>query len=127
MTEIGSHDQYTYLQFDSVELIKASPRPGTSETFEELPHGKVVQSVRAVEDDALSRQSLRQVFHSLSFPGPRGPLGGTPQVQVEGPHEGSVAAVSEGGYNQSVGATHSQTKHTVTLAAHAHRGLIMHT
>lgn len=42
-----------YLQFNPVELIKAGPSTGLSQSFEELPHGFVIQSIGAVEHHTL--------------------------------------------------------------------------
>ena len=46
-----------HLQLDAVELIKAGPSTGLGQPFEELPHGLVVQAIRAVEYNTLQRRS----------------------------------------------------------------------
>ena len=45
-----------YLKLDTVELIKARPGARLCQTLEELAHGFVVETVRAVEDDALKQR-----------------------------------------------------------------------
>ena len=46
-------DDTEHLQLDTVELVEASPGPWRGEPLEELAHGQVIESVGAVEDDAL--------------------------------------------------------------------------
>jgi hypothetical protein len=51
-----------YFDVDSVELVKAAPSAGRSQTFEELSHHQVIHIVRAVEDNALLGKSLSEIL-----------------------------------------------------------------
>ena len=52
-----------------VKFVKAGPSSGLGQTFEELPHGVVVEPVRTVEDDALLPSGFGQVLAGLRLPG----------------------------------------------------------
>ena len=53
-------DHGQHLQLDAVELVEARPRARLRQTLEELAHRFVVETVRAVEHDALKRMVYRQ-------------------------------------------------------------------
>ena len=93
-------DHAEHLEVDPVELVEARPGPGARQPLEELPHGQVVQAVRAVEDDALHGDRLGQVLGGLRLARPRGPLRRPAQVQVQGAHQRPVAPVRERGDDQ---------------------------
>jgi predicted nuclease with RNAse H fold len=54
-------DEY-YLDVNAIELVETSPRAARSETLEEFSHGNEVETIRAIEDYALHRQGLGQIF-----------------------------------------------------------------
>ena len=49
-------DDGEHLELDAVELVEAGPAAARRQTLEELAHGDVVETVRAVEYDALHGQ-----------------------------------------------------------------------
>ena len=93
-------DDGEHLKLDSVELIEATPGPTRGESLEEFPHDHVVKTVRAVEDDTLSRQGFGQILDGLSLACTGGTLRGAAIVQVDGSAERSVASVSQSGDDQ---------------------------
>ena len=105
-------------QLNSVELIEAGPGPSTSQALKKLAHSQVIQSVRAVEDNTLHCQSLGQILHSFSLSCACRALRGSAQVQVEGTHQRTVAAVSQGRDHQPTH-THTHT-HTHTQPGRPH-------
>lgn len=60
------------LNVDSVELVEAAPGAALSETGEESSHHFVVETVGAVEDDALNSECFGEIFCGFSFTGARG-------------------------------------------------------
>ena len=72
-----------------------------------LAHSNVVQAVRAIEHHTLHSQSLGQVLGGLCLACASRSLRGPIQVEVEGSHQGSITAVSQGGDHQSVRGMHS--------------------
>ena len=90
-------------KLNPIELIEARPSPSTSQSLEELPHGQVVQSVRAVEHHALYSQRLGQVFHRLRLARTRRTFRRPIQVESERANQCTVATISERSYHQSSG------------------------
>ena len=90
-----------HLELDAVELVEARPRARRRQTFEKLPHRLIVQAVRAVEHDALNRDSLGEVLRGLRLTRTRGSRGCPPEVQVNGAHQGAVAPVRQRRDDQS--------------------------
>ena len=86
-------DHAQHLDGDAVELVEARPRAGAGEPFEELAHGSVVELVAAVEDDALLRQRLGQVFGGLSLASARGACWGAAKDHLQRAHDGEVALI----------------------------------
>ena len=72
-----------HLQIDPVELIEAGPGTARSESLEELAQRNVIQTVGAVEHDALLRNSLRKILGGFCFAGSSWTLGGSTQIQVQ--------------------------------------------
>ena len=60
-------DDGQHLNVDTVELVEARPGTAGRETLEELAHGQVVQTIGAVEHDALLRKRLGQVLDGLGL------------------------------------------------------------
>ena len=77
------YSRKTNLQIDSVELVETGPVAAGGEAFEELAESNVVETVGAVEDDALLGHCLRQVFGRLGLSRPRGTLRSPAQMQMQ--------------------------------------------
>jgi hypothetical protein len=60
-------DHRQHLDVNTVELVEARPRASLGQTREEAAHHLVVQTVRAVEHDALHRQRLCQILYRLGL------------------------------------------------------------
>lgn len=56
-----------HFKFDTVELIKTTPGTTACKTFEELTHGFVIETIRAVKHNTLSCKCLWEIFDCLSF------------------------------------------------------------
>lgn len=108
-TKRGSSKLFAHL--NTVELVKACPSPGLSQTFEELTHGLVVQAIRAVKHHTLqtnpwlvvlTKTQFKELFLCLKtgtclakafarslvvsvFPVPAGPSGAPPKVNFKAP------------------------------------------
>eukprot|EP00964_Phaeocystis_antarctica_P042671 scaffold24462_cov48-Phaeocystis_antarctica.AAC.3 len=81
----GEHllrDDGEHLDVDPVELVEAGPRPR-------------LEAVGTVEDDALLGEGLGEVLDALRLARARGAGGGAAQLDMQRPHKGHVAAVSE--------------------------------
>lgn len=61
-------NQRAHLDVDTVELVEARPRPLLREARKESPHDLVVEPVRAVEDDTVYGQGLRQILSRFRLP-----------------------------------------------------------
>ena len=81
------------LQINSVEFVKAGPGAARRESLEELAQGDVIESVGAIEHDALLGNGLRQIFGRLRFTCSRGAFGGTAEMQVQCAEERSGMGV----------------------------------
>lgn len=93
-----------------IELVKAGPRAGLGQPFEELPHGFVIQAVRAVEDHTLERRRGHQsgrwapcfLLHRSSWPlcllhSPSSPIFTSCPLPRQGPREGWEGPGGRGG------------------------------
>lgn len=69
--------------------------PGQS--LEELSHRHEVELIRAVEDDALDRESFGQILRRLRLPGAGRARRCSAELQVEGAGEGEIATVGQWG------------------------------
>ena len=58
-------DDRQHLNVDAVELVEAGPRAAHGQSLEKLAHHDVVHLRRAVEDDTLLGQRLRQILRRL--------------------------------------------------------------
>ena len=88
-------DDREHLEVDAVELVKARPGAAGRQTLEELGHRQVVETVRAVHHDALSRHRLAEVLGGLGLAGSGRPLGCAAEVELQRAHERAVAAIGE--------------------------------
>jgi hypothetical protein len=62
-------DDREHLQLNSVELVEATPGAAAGETLEELTHGLVVETVRAIEHDTLTGEGLGKILYCLRLAG----------------------------------------------------------
>ena len=85
----------SHLEINAVEFIKARPRAAARKPLEELAHCDVVQRVTAVEDDALPRERLGKVLCGFGLASASRALGRATERQMDGAHEGAVAAVRQ--------------------------------
>jgi hypothetical protein len=51
------------LEFDAIEFVEAGPSASRGQTLEEFTHGKIVQSITAVEHHTLYSHGLGQILH----------------------------------------------------------------
>lgn len=56
-----------HFKINSIELIETTPRTTWCQTLEEFLHCLVVETIGAVEYDALSRECLRKIFYGFCF------------------------------------------------------------
>ena len=90
---LGNDGQH--LDVDSVELVEAGPGASRGQSFEEFSDHDVVHLVRAVENDALFGQGLREILRGLGFPGSGRPCRRAAQIKLERAHEGHVAFIGQ--------------------------------
>jgi hypothetical protein len=64
-------------------------------------HGKIVQSITAVEDHALFRKCFCQILGRLCFPSACRSLGSTSKANVHGRGQRNVASVGQRRNNQA--------------------------
>ncbi len=64
--DLLSHDRQ-HLQLDAVEFVKARPRPGLRQTFEELSHGFEIKTVRTVEHNTLKTNAHVVTFNHFKM------------------------------------------------------------
>ena len=58
-----------HLEIDSVELIEARPGTARGKTLEELAQGNVIETIGAVEHNALLGDGFGQILGRLGFAG----------------------------------------------------------
>lgn len=112
MTSIKICNKSNSAHLNTIELIKAGPSSRLSQSFKELTHGLVVQTIRAVEHHTLEKhssfnvnikkktpnkmqisvllylfsQGFCQIFCGLSLASSCRTLRSSPQVQLQSPH-----------------------------------------
>jgi hypothetical protein len=90
---LGNHREH--FEFNSVELIEATPSSARGKTFKEFTHLLVVETVRAVEHDTMTGKSLGKILHSFSFTSTGGSLWSTSILEEKSTTKRTVASVSE--------------------------------
>ena len=88
-------DDGEHLEVDAVELVEARPRAAGRQAFEELGHREVIEAVGAVENHALHRERLGEIFGGLRLARTRGSRGGAAEVKMHRAHQRHVAPVRQ--------------------------------
>mmetsp|Transcript_12554 Transcript_12554/g.15114 ORF Transcript_12554/g.15114 Transcript_12554/m.15114 type:complete len:488 (-) Transcript_12554:4788-6251(-) len=98
-----THRQHRH--WDTIKLIKASPRTSLGKTLVRLSHHLEIHLIRTIKDVHLDTQRTRQVLHRLRLSGPRGTRRGTSQTQPLGLGQRDVATIRQRGNNQTSAVT----------------------
>ena len=91
-----------------VQIYKTSFKPQISylsQTRKHTPHGLVVKTIRAVDDNDIHAKRLAKILRGFGFPSSSGSLRAAATVKVKGSGEGHVAAVSERSDDQAARVT----------------------
>ena len=93
-------DDGEHLEVDAVELVEARPRARRREALKKLSHREVIQTVGAVEDDALHGDRLGEILGGLRLSRARGTLRSAANVQVHRTHQRAIASIRQRGDHQ---------------------------